>query len=91
MSTYSTYTLSREDIEKYATIGFHLAVDNMLKNDVITKKQAEHYQKFACVVVTRETVYEKLKKFFIKGEDGFDTVKVLAFPIIDNNIDKNER
>lgn len=88
MSTYSTYTISREDIEKYATIGFHLAVDNMLKNDVLTKEQAEHYQKFACVVVTRETVYEKLKKFFIKGEDGFDTVKVLAFPIIDNNIDK---
>jgi hypothetical protein len=48
MSTYSTYSLSREDIEKYSTIGFHLAVDNMVKNNIITKEQAEHYDNFAC-------------------------------------------
>ena len=81
MSTYSTYSLSREDIEKYSTIGFHLAVDNMVKNNIITKEQAEHDDNFACVIVTRETVYEKLKKFFVKGDDGFDAVKVIAVPI----------
>jgi hypothetical protein len=86
MSTYSTYNLSREDIEKYSTIGFHLAIDNMLKNEIITKEQAEHYQKFACVVITRETVYEKLKKFFVKGESGFDTVKVIAVPLAGDTV-----
>ena len=90
MPTYSTYNLSREEIERYATIGFHLAVDNMVKNDIITKEQAEQYQKFTCVVVTRETIYEKLKKFFAKGESGFDTIKVIAVPLNDNNIKDNE-
>jgi hypothetical protein len=33
------------------------------------------------LLVTRETVYEKLKKFFVKGDDGFDAVKVIAVPI----------
>ena len=90
MSTYSTYNLSREEIEQYATIGFHLAVDNMVKNDIISKEQAEYYQTFTCIVITRETIYDKLKKYFMKGESGFDTVKVLAVPITDNKIKDNE-
>lgn len=89
MSTYSTYNLSREEIEQYATIGFHLAVDNMVKNDIISKEQAEHYQTFTCIVLTRETIYDKLKKFFAKGEKGFDTVKVIAVPLNGNNIKDN--
>ncbi len=73
--------MDRSDVEQYATIGFHLAVDNLKKRGIITKEQAAEYSNYTCVIITRETVYEKLKKFFIKGEDGFDTLKVIAVPI----------
>ena len=82
------YSLSREEIEKYATIGFHLAVDNMEKNNILTEEQVKYYYKFTCVVLTRETIYDKLKKFFKKDEEGFDTIKVLAFPIADKGKDE---
>jgi len=75
------YNMDRSDVEQYATIGFHLAIDNLKKRGIITKEQAAEYDNYTCVIITRETVYEKLKKFFIKGEDGFDTLKVIAVPI----------
>ena len=62
------YSLSREEIEKYATIGFHLAVDNMEKNNILTEEQIKYYYKFTCVVLTRETIYDRLKKFFKKDD-----------------------
>lgn len=58
----------------------------MVKNDIITKEQAEHYQTFTCIVLTRETIYDKLKKFFAKGEKGFDTIKVIAVPIAGDTV-----
>lgn len=76
-----TYTMDKTEVEQYATIGFHLAVDNMKKKGIISEDQAALYESYTCLIVTRDTVYEKLKKFFTKGEEGFDTLKVIAVPI----------
>lgn len=79
MST--VYTVSREELERYATTGFHLAVETMRNNKIITEKQAKNYENYTCVVLSSGSIYSKLKRFFIKCEDGYDTTKVIAVPI----------
>lgn len=79
------YTVSREELEKYATTGFHLAVDHMRNNKIITEEQAKMYESYACVILSSSSIYSKLKRFFIECEDGYDTTKVIAVPTKKDN------
>ena len=66
MSTPKTFEVSREDIERYASIGFELAIATLYKNGVITEEEAKEYYDYTCTSVTNKSVTNRLLLFFGK-------------------------
>lgn len=84
------FVVSREDIERYVTTGFDLAVRTMLNDGVISNKQAEIYADYACTSITNESLISRLKNnFFGKdASDGGVTFKFVAIKLQHTNDDQ---
>jgi hypothetical protein len=76
------FDVTREDIERYVTIGFDLAIKTMVNNGTITQKQADEYANYTCTSISNKSVVSRLASFFGKDIPPNDVVfKFIAFKL----------
>ena len=63
------FEVNREDLERYTSIGFHLALQTLHKDGAITNEQFNEYSDYTCASVTDKSVLKKLISFFDKKEN----------------------
>jgi len=68
------FDVTREDIERYVTIGFDLAIKTMVKDGTITQEQADKYADYTCTSISNKSVVSRLAKFFGKDIPPSDMV-----------------
>ena len=79
------FDVSREDIERYVTIGFDLAIKTLVKDNAITTEQADEYADYACTSITNRSVIARLSSFFTKTSTNTLTFKFLAIKLKHTN------
>jgi hypothetical protein len=78
----SIFEVTREDLDRYVTIGFDLAIRTMVKDGTITQEQADEYADYVCTSITNKSVASRLASFFGKNIPTHDVVfKFIAFKL----------
>ena len=77
-----TFDVNREDIERYVSTGFDLAIKTLYRDGVITDEQAEEYSDYGCTSITDKSVLSKLAHFFGKDiPQNHMSFKFVAFKL----------
>ena len=84
-----TYDVNREDIERYVSTGFELAINTLLKDGVITDDQAEEYYNYGCTSITNKSVMERMAHLF--GKEIPENHLSFKFVALNLNRPSNER
>ena len=80
------FEVTREDLERYTSSGFYLALDALHKDGIITDEQLNHYSNYVCASITDKSVLKRLAHFFGKKDtEGTVVFKFIALKLTSPN------
>lgn len=71
----AVFTLTKEQMEAQASLVWGIAIDKLRQDGAISKEDADQYLDYTVVIVTRESLAERLWRFFKQAPEGHSQVK----------------
>ena len=71
----AVFTLTKEQMEAQASLVWGIAIDHLRQDGAISKEVADQYLDYTVVIVTRESLVERLWRFFKQAPEGQSQLK----------------
>lgn len=81
------FSLTKEEMEKHASIVWGMTIDKLRMDGVISKEDATEYLDYTVVIVTEKSIGERLRRFFQPAPEGRSAIK---FKVVNMREDLHE-
>lgn len=67
------FTLTKEQMEQQASVVWGICIERLRRDGAITQEQATDYQDYTVVMMTKESLADRLMRFFKKDTPESET------------------
>lgn len=74
----AVFTLTKEQMEAHASLVWGIAIDKLRQDGAISKEKANQYLDYTVIIVTKESLAERLWHFFKEAPKGHSQIKFMV-------------